>query len=98
MGWSLLVRQAHAADLLASGWRGRWTMRPPTRAELLDATGWEREQPEDLVRGQVPPRFARSVFDGYRAGEYTPARAVELLHGWIAEEDLPEQDDSEADP
>jgi transcriptional regulator with XRE-family HTH domain len=98
VSWSLLLRQLQRTDLLPPAWRARWTARPPTRAELLDAAGWEREPPEDLARGEVPPGYARSVFDAFRAGEFTPARAVELLHGWIAESDLPEQDLPEPAP
>jgi hypothetical protein len=65
---------------------------------LLDAAGWEREPQEDLVSGQVPPSYARAVVDGYRAGAFAAARAVELLHGWIAQEDFPEQEELEPGP
>lgn len=98
VSWSLLLRQLQRTDLLPQGWRARWAARPPTRAELLDAAGWEREPPEDLARGEVPPGYARSVFEAFRAGEFTPTRAVELLHDWIAESDLPEQDLPEPAP
>jgi transcriptional regulator with XRE-family HTH domain len=98
VSWSLLLRQLQRADLLPSGMRARWAARPPTRAELLDATGWDQEPQEDLARGQVPPAYARSVFDAFTAGEFTPARAVELLYGWITEEDLPEQEGADELP
>ncbi len=98
VSWSLLLRQLQRAGLLGPGWRARWAASPPTRAELLDAAQWDGEPQEDLVQGQVPPRYARSVFDAFRAGRFTPARAVELLHGWITEDDLPEQDLPELSP
>lgn len=92
VSWSLLLRQLHRCGVLQPGWRARWSAKPPTRAELLDASGWDQEPQEDLPRGQVPPRYASGVFDAYRAGKFTSARAVELLHGWVSEDDLPEQD------
>jgi len=94
VSWSLLLRQLKRAEVLPPGWPAR----PPTRAELLDAAGWERQPPEDLVSGQVPPSYARAVFDGFQAGAISAARAVELLHGWITEEDLPEQEEPGTEP
>jgi Zn-dependent peptidase ImmA (M78 family)/DNA-binding XRE family transcriptional regulator len=73
---------------------------------LIDASERESLVENDLRRGEllefgerfvielepptVPPEYARAVVSAYRANRLTPARTVELLHGTVAESDLPE--------
>jgi hypothetical protein len=87
VSWSLLLRQLGRADLAGKQTLERWRNRPPTRAELLDAAGWEPTP--DLVDGHLPPSYARAVLHAWEAGEISAARTVELLYGQVAIDDLP---------
>jgi hypothetical protein len=40
----------------------------------------------------MPQAYARAVVGGYRRGQLTAARTVELLHNSVGEADLPEPD------
>jgi Zn-dependent peptidase ImmA (M78 family)/transcriptional regulator with XRE-family HTH domain len=96
VSWSLLLRQLGRADLAGKQTLERWRNRPPTRAELLDAAGWEPTP--DLVDGQLPPSYARSVLHAWEAGEISAARTVELLHGQVAVDDLPPSEPGRESP
>jgi Zn-dependent peptidase ImmA (M78 family) len=86
--WSLTVRQAGHVGLLDGDRVAKWFADAPTRAELRDAVGWV-PQP-DLEGVRVPPSYAHAVMEALRQHFVTPARAVELMHGEIKIEDLPE--------
>ncbi|WP_410647032.1 ImmA/IrrE family metallo-endopeptidase [Amycolatopsis sp. cmx-4-54] len=86
--WSLTVRQAGHVGLLKGERLTKWFSDAPTRAELRDAVGWV-PQP-DLEGVRVPPAYAHAVMEALRQHFVTPARAVELLHGEVEIEDLPE--------
>jgi Zn-dependent peptidase ImmA (M78 family)/transcriptional regulator with XRE-family HTH domain len=94
--WSLAVRQAGRAGLLDSASVTRWLPTTPTKAELSEAVGWTPQPDLDSVR--VPPSFAQAVIDAYRRNLIAPARAVELLRGQIAEEDLPRTSEDDVLP
>jgi transcriptional regulator with XRE-family HTH domain len=85
--WSLAVRQAVLAGVLDGGDAGRWLPQTPTRAEILDATGWT-PQP-DLEWLRVPPSYAHAVLEARRRHQITTARAVELMRGQVEEADFP---------
>jgi transcriptional regulator with XRE-family HTH domain len=87
VSWSLLLRQLGRADIVGKQTLERWRNRPPTRAELLDAAGWEPTP--NLADGQLPPMYARSVLHAWEASEIGAARTVELLYGQVAVDDLP---------
>jgi Zn-dependent peptidase ImmA (M78 family)/DNA-binding XRE family transcriptional regulator len=75
---------------------------------LIDSRERERLVADDLRRGElfefgerfaieleplsVPPAYARAVVSGYRRGQLTAAKTVELLHESVGEADLPELD------
>jgi hypothetical protein len=48
----------------------------------------------ELAPPSVPRGYAASVIAAYRRQRLTPARAVELLYGTLAESELPEPDDT----
>lgn len=87
VSWSLLLRQLERAELIDSSLQARWRNTPPTRAEFLDAAGWEPRP--DLDLGQVPPKFAHAVLTAWRRSLVSASRAVELLRGQVSVEDLP---------
>ncbi|MBM7769947.1 transcriptional regulator with XRE-family HTH domain [Actinokineospora baliensis] len=85
--WSLAVRQAISAGIASPAEFARLSAVAPTRAELRDAVGWA-PQP-DLEHVLVPPSFAHAVMTAWQRDMITSARAVELMHGQITEDDLP---------
>lgn len=85
--WSLAVRQAVWAGVLDQADAALWLPKAPTRAELLDATGWAPQPDLEWVR--VPPSYAHAVLEAHRRRLITTARAVELMRGQIDEADLP---------
>lgn len=91
VSWSLLLKQLENAQLIDSKLHLAWRNNPPTRAELMDAAGWEPRP--DLELGQVPPCFAHGVLLAWRRGHISASRAVELLRGRVGPEDLPPRDD-----
>ena len=93
--WSLAVRQAVKAGSLDHGMAARWLPKTPTKAELLDATGWTPQPDLEWVR--VPPGYAHAVLEARKRYLITTARAVELLRGQVPEADLPPLDDEDID-
>ena len=91
VSWTLLLRQAEAADVLSQPRSIKWASVPPGRAELLEAAGWEPRP--DLERGQTAPGYSSAVLAAYRQGLILAGRAVEMLHGQATEEGLPLLDD-----
>jgi Zn-dependent peptidase ImmA (M78 family)/transcriptional regulator with XRE-family HTH domain len=93
--WSLAVRQAVLAGVLDSRDAALWLLHRPTKAELLDATGWT-PQP-DLESERVPPSYAHAVVRAYRGSLITTSRAAELMRGQIEQADLPPLDEGGID-
>jgi transcriptional regulator with XRE-family HTH domain len=85
--WSLAVRQATRAGVASGQARRDWSRSSPTRTEFMEALGWA-PQP-DLGSIRVPPRYAHAVMEAWRNDAITAERAVELMHGQIAADDLP---------
>ncbi|MEU5941144.1 XRE family transcriptional regulator [Micromonospora sp. NPDC047548] len=94
--WMLALRQAEQAAVLDAATRRVWSQARPTRAEFMEALGWA-PQP-DLAAVRVPPSYAHAVMEAWRTKRITRVRAVELMHGQIAEADLPADDDLEIAP
>jgi hypothetical protein len=94
--WVLALRQAQQAEIIDGRTRRAWSNPRPTRAEFMEALGWA-PQP-DLTTARVPPSYAQAVVEAWRSHSVTRSRAVELMHGQIADVDLPEDDDQELAP
>jgi transcriptional regulator with XRE-family HTH domain/Zn-dependent peptidase ImmA (M78 family) len=94
--WSLAVRQAVRAGVLGQGDATSWLPQRPTRAELLDATGWTPQPDLEWIR--VPPSYAHAVLEARRQYLITTARAVELMRGQVEEADLPPLSDEDGTP
>jgi Zn-dependent peptidase ImmA (M78 family)/DNA-binding XRE family transcriptional regulator len=94
--WSLAVRQAVRAGALDQGDAAGWLPKTPTKAELLDATGWTPQPDLEWVR--VPPSYAHAVLEARQQRLITTARAVELMRGQIEESDLPLLGDEDVAP
>lgn len=91
--WSLALRQAEQAGWLDSATRRRLSQATPTHAEFMDAMGWPPQPDLNAVR--VPPGYSHTVMEAWRRHLVTSARAVELLHGQIARDDLPPRDEAD---
>ncbi|WP_319462356.1 XRE family transcriptional regulator [Micromonospora sp. RTP1Z1] len=96
VSWSLALRQAVRSRLIDTATRAAWSQSRPTHAEFMEALGWA-PQP-DLFSVRVPPSYAHAVMEAWRGGWITRVRAVELMHGQIAESDLPESGELEIEP
>lgn len=86
--WSLVVTTAARVLDLPRAEQFRLLSPDPVRADFLAVLGAEPEP--DLPTGATGPAWRRAVLAALRAGDITPGRAVELLHGLVTEADLPE--------
>lgn len=87
--WTLALKQALQAGVIDKDDFRKLSANRPTRAEFMEAVGWEPMP--DLESVRVPPTYARGVMDAWRANDITSARAVELMHGQIERDDLPDR-------
>jgi transcriptional regulator with XRE-family HTH domain len=94
--WSLAVKQAQRSGVIDKRQAKVLSANRPTRAEFMDAVGWEPLP--DLESVRVPPRYAHAVMEAWREGLVTSARAIELMNGQISQDDLPSRDASELEP
>lgn len=85
--WSAVVDAAQRADLLDDGAAHRLRSDRPVRGDFLATVG--AEPMPDLQTGTTGSRWRQAVVQGYRRGVITAARAVELLHGVLSEDELP---------
>ncbi|MFB9415521.1 helix-turn-helix domain-containing protein [Dactylosporangium matsuzakiense] len=92
--WSLTLRQAAFAGVKAIP--KAWGQSNPTHAEFLEALGFSPQPDLDKVR--VPPSVAQAVMQAWRSGLITRARALELMHGEIEDQDLPAELDVDLAP
>jgi Zn-dependent peptidase ImmA (M78 family)/transcriptional regulator with XRE-family HTH domain len=89
VSWSVVVAAARRGGLLQPGESQRLRAATPRRGEFLALLA--SEPAEDLRLGEVGPVWRKAVLAGWQQGVLTAARAVELLHGEISVEDLPER-------
>ncbi|RZT77880.1 Zn-dependent peptidase ImmA (M78 family) [Micromonospora violae] len=94
--WLLALRQAEQAGAIDPETCRAWSQVRPTHVEFMEALGWA-PQP-DLASVRVSPAYAKAVMEAFRSRRITRARALELMHGHIAEADLPQDDDLEIAP
>ncbi|WP_218133990.1 helix-turn-helix domain-containing protein [Lentzea fradiae] len=94
--WSLATRQARLAEVVDAAEAHAWKKRTPTRAELMDAVGWAPQPDLNAVR--VPRGYATAVMEAWKRDLLTSSRVVELMHGQVAEADLPVAPDDEVAP
>jgi Zn-dependent peptidase ImmA (M78 family) len=85
--WTLAVRQASRAGVVTASEAAKLRSATPTLAEFRDAIGWGPQPDLDSVR--VPPSYAHAVIQAWQQDYVTSARAVELMYGQIAVDDLP---------
>ncbi|WP_282202161.1 helix-turn-helix domain-containing protein [Kitasatospora fiedleri] len=87
VSWGVVVRKAARLGLVSSAQARQLRAGTPTRGDLLAVHG--AEPVEDLTVGTTGPRWRKAVLDAWAGGDVTGSRAVELLHGAIAVDDLP---------
>ncbi|MFF2850252.1 helix-turn-helix domain-containing protein [Streptomyces sp. NPDC058001] len=91
VSWSLALAQAKRADVIDHASRNLLMARKPTRAEFMQAMGWVPVP--DLSAVRVAPEYASAVVKAYKSRKLSRARAVEMLHGQVNSEDLPNEED-----
>jgi Zn-dependent peptidase ImmA (M78 family)/transcriptional regulator with XRE-family HTH domain len=93
VSWRAAVERAFHAGMVSAGQRTELRLRSPTRGDLLRVTGGEVT--EDLAGGAAGPQWTRAVLDAYAAGDIESGRALRLLHGRFAADQLPSRDDDD---
>jgi Zn-dependent peptidase ImmA (M78 family)/DNA-binding XRE family transcriptional regulator len=89
VSWTAACNQLRDLGLIDSGQRERLLGNDLRSGELFEFG----ERPAvELDPPSVPRGYARAIVGGYRRGQLTAARTVELLHHSAGEDDLPEQD------
>jgi hypothetical protein len=88
VSWTAAVGRAEAAGALPESVCEELRGDVPVRGELVRVLGYE--PPEDLAVGTTGAGWRRAVLDCHAEGRITAARVVELLHGALGEDDLPD--------
>lgn len=91
VSWTAACNQLRNLNLIDSRERERLIDNDLRRGEVFEFG--ERWSPE-LEPPAVPPGYAQAVVSAYRARRLTSAKAVELLHGTIAESELPDPEEA----
>jgi hypothetical protein len=89
VSWTAACNQLRNLDLIDSRERERLVADDLRRGELFE---FGERFVIELEPPSVPPAYARAVVSGYRRGQLTAAKTVELLHQSVGEADLPEPD------
>ncbi len=85
--WTAVVDAVQRADLLSGELAHRHRADRPVKGDFLAVVG--SEPIEDLQFGTTGSRWSQAVIEAYRRGLITSARAVELLHGALDQDELP---------
>ncbi|HET6211835.1 MAG TPA: ImmA/IrrE family metallo-endopeptidase, partial [Micromonosporaceae bacterium] len=90
LSWSAVVDRARRAGLVAPDEAQHLRARAPVKGDFLALLG--REPEPDLPLGDRGPLWTQAVLRAHGEGLITGQRAVELLAGRIAVDELPDQD------
>jgi Zn-dependent peptidase ImmA (M78 family) len=93
VSWSVVVRSAMESGVIDAPSAAQLRSRAPHRGEFLETLG--HEPAHDLLPGETSSAWRKATLRAWRSGSITAARAIELLHGAIAEADLPERDEAD---
>jgi transcriptional regulator with XRE-family HTH domain len=89
VSWSVAVGAARFEGLVGEHDWSRLRADTPRRGEFIAVTGGEPAP--DLLPGQVGASWQRAVLAGWRRGDLTAGRTVELLRHRLQPDDLPER-------
>lgn len=89
LSWSAVVNQAQAAGVITKTEAARMSAVTPVRGDFVAVLGDVPQ--EDLEIGITGPRWRQAVLHAWQHGLITASRAIELLHGALGVEDLPER-------
>lgn len=87
VSWSAMVSHAVTLGLIDRGEHDALRVRRPVTGDYVE-TGVAFV--EELAPGSLSPGYAQAVIRAYRRSLISAARAVELLHGTLTREDLPQ--------
>lgn len=85
--WAVAVRTARVSGVLSPEESRQLQARTPQRGDFVALLG--TAPVEDLSVGSTGARWRQAVLRAYRDGMITKPRAVEMLHGALAEDELP---------
>lgn len=94
VSWTVGVRTAQSAALVSKEDASLLARRTPQLGDFLAVVGAEPD--EDLSTGATGPRWRRAVLRAHADSTITRARAGEMLHGALADEDFPTPTDEPA--
>jgi Zn-dependent peptidase ImmA (M78 family)/DNA-binding XRE family transcriptional regulator len=87
VSWSALTAQLRNLELIDEVYRERLAARVPSKSELIECGLRSRE---DLVPPALPICYSTAVLRAFRKHKISAGRAIEMLHGTVDYEDLPE--------
>lgn len=90
VSWTVAVNTALHSGVIDHDQAREMRLDTPQRGDFIAVCG--AEPSEDLLAGQTGSRWRRAVLRVYDDGLITPARTIELLHGALAESELPDRD------
>lgn len=88
VSWSAACAQLNRVGCLSEVQYEQLLHQPPTRFDLVER---ELSIRSDVDAPAVPPGYAAAVIRALRKAKIGPARAIELLHGTLSEQDLPHE-------
>ncbi|MGH3274179.1 MAG: helix-turn-helix domain-containing protein [Streptosporangiaceae bacterium] len=89
VSWTAACNQLRNLGFIDSGERDRLAGNDLRRGEIFE---FGERFAIELDPPSVPPAYARAVVGGYRSGQLTAAKTIDLLHQSVDEADLPESD------
>ncbi|KLJ03403.1 DNA-binding protein [Streptomyces sp. KE1] len=96
VSWSATVNRARTLRLIDAHEARRQKADTPVRGDFLAVLG--RQPAPDLEIGTTGRRWRQAVLAAWEAGAVTAPRAVDLLNGALAEDELPSRDLGECLP
>ncbi|MTD15430.1 helix-turn-helix domain-containing protein [Nakamurella sp. YIM 132087] len=87
LSWTAVIGQLRNLDLITREEREQLASDEPRRGDYLRlGLSWS----DELTAPYLSPGYVAACLNGYAAGVLTPARTLELLHGLLTIDDLPQ--------
>jgi IrrE N-terminal-like domain len=90
VSWSTAIRAAAASGVIAADEARRLRSATPVKGDFLAVLGYTPR--EDLRVDETGPRWRQAVLMAWKRGLVGRDRAIEMLRGAIAAEELPDQE------
>lgn len=87
VSWAVAIRTAQAVTAISSGEAASLHVRTPQRGDFIAVLG--AAPTEDMQLGSTGPGWKSAVVKAYVDAKIARARAIEMLHGALTEDELP---------